>query len=484
MATQRGTMNIVCNLSGLLGREAGPSRMTLAARAPFSTSAIVGAVQKKKAAPAAKKKSASVVRKTPKSADAGAVKRKGARSSGSGSSDPSALGLSRDSPFAQPKPDMSQLPEFLPEMITAKDVYGVVAWSKRTWDALQFQQFGLPKSLAKQFGSESRPRTLIRPLTLEVLDMLDNARSKPSSPSEANTILNAPTGYGISTLMLQAFSYALESSWLVIYLPKSLTFVDSSSPYAYSEKHQVYLQPELTKHILQRILSVNKDHLSKITSDDGPFTLDGRGGKIEKGANLATIIQQGLQNGTSPDALQTIFEITMRTIVQQRNIPVLLAADGAQGLFSKTLYRDPDYRQLESYELAVPRTLQASLRTNGTGSFGGIQLGRSLTAMSLSNTKWPIPDEMRAALPNLNADLHPYAKLNDEMLSIVKECQFNVWDMSNAVLTRKEAGALFDVARKEGRMWSTANDESFMSRLVESGGSVATFQRGLRGSLL
>ena len=111
-------------------------------------------------------------------------------------------------------------------------------------------------------------------------------------------------------------------------------------------------------------------------------------------------------------------------------------------------------------------------------------MGKSLTAMSLSNTKWPIPDEMRSALPNLNAALHPYAKLNDEMLSIVNECQFKVWDLSNAVLTRKEAGALFDVALKEGGMWSIANDELFMSKLVESGGSVATFQRGLRGSLL
>lgn len=485
MAAQRGTMNTLCNISGLLGREAGPSRMTLVAapRSSFSTSAIVGAAQKKKAAPAPKRKAASVVRKGPKSADAGKTKGKGSRSGGSGSSDPSALGLSRDSPYSKPKADLSHLPEFLPEMVNAESVYNVTGWSKRTWDALQFQQFGLTKSLAKQFAKESRPRTLIRPQTLEVLEMLDTARSNPSTAS-VNTLFNAPTGYGTSTLMLQAFSYALESSWLVIYLPRSLTFVDSSSPYAYSEKHKVYLQPELTRYILERTLSVNKDHLSKVTSDDGPIELDGREGQIEKGANLASIIQKGLQKDTSPDALQTIFESVMRTIVQQRNVPVLLAIDGAQGLFSKTLYRDPDYRQLESYELAVPRTLQASLRTTGTGSFGGIQMGKSLTTMSLSNTKWPIPNEMRSALPDLKAVLHPYAKLNDEMLSIVKECQFKVWDMSNAVLTRKEAGALFDVARKEGGMWSVANDESFMSRLVESGGNVATFQRGLRKSLL
>lgn len=485
MATQRGTINVLSNVGSLLSRgEAGPSRMVLSARASFSSSAIVGAAQKKKAAPAPKRKAASVVRKSPKGTESNTPKRKGARSSGSGSGDASLLGLSPHSQFVRPPADFSGLPEFLPEMVTADNVYNIAAWSRRTWDALQYQQFGLPKSLAKQFASESRPRTLIRPQTLEVLDMLDNARSTSSSSALTNTLFNAPVGYGISTLMLQAFSYALESSWLVIYLPRSLTFVDSSSPYAYSEKHKVYLQPDLTKRILQCILNVNKDRLNKIVLEDGPFTLAGRGGKIEKGTQLASIIQQGLQSDISPDDLQTVFEIVFRTVVQQREIPVLLAVDGVQGLFSKTLYRDPDYRQLESYELAVPRTLQASLRTTGTGSFGGIQLGKSLTAMSLSNTKWPIPDEMRAALPDLKSALHPYAKLNEEMLSIVKECELKVWDMSDAVLTRKEAGALFEIARKEGNLWSVANDESFMSKLVESGGSVATFQRGLRGSTL
>lgn len=282
----------------------------------------------------------------------------------------SSLGVSRANPYVQQPANMSSLPEFLPEVATQENVYNVMAWSRRTLEATRFQAFGLTKGIARQFATEPRPRTLIRPHTLDVLDTLDKSRSSPTP----NTLFQAPIGYGVSTLLLQAFSYALESSWIVIYLPRTVGLVDSSSPYVYSETHQAYVQPELTRNLLQRILEVNKGQLSKIALQDGPFTLDG-GSKVEQGTNLAAVIQEGLRSDASPAAVHTIFEVVMRAIVQQRQTPTLLALDGVQGLFSTSLYRDPDYRKLASYELGVPRTIQACLRREGVGSFGGVQSG-------------------------------------------------------------------------------------------------------------
>lgn len=312
---------------------------------------------------------------------------------------------------------------------------------------------------------------------------LDEAAS--TSTSSSNTILHAPTGSGTSTLLTQALSYALESGWLVISIPRVLRLVDNSSPYVYSEAQQTYQQPQVAQSLLEKILYVNQDLLGQVALADGAVSL-GRSGKIEAGTNLSDVIRQGLTKGATPDTVQTVLEVVLRNIVQQRSVPVLVTFDGLQGLFSTSRYRDADYRPLESYELAVPRALQALLRKEQHSAMGGVQRGLVLGSSSLEHSEWPVPRELASVLPALAPRLiEPYAQVNQTTQSIVEACKFHVWDLvSNLKLSLDEASALLDITRQEGGQWSLTNDEILMTKLVESGGNVSAFDKSVRSSLL
>lgn len=284
---------------------------------------------------------------------------------------------------------------------------------------------------------------------------------------------------GISTLILQCVSYALESSWIVVYIPRAINLVDSSSPYTYSETLKTYLQPTIARGILERLLAIHRDNLLKL-SIPTQITLDG-GNNLEKGLNLAKAIEIGLGKDATPATTQQTLEAIMKVLSQQAEIPFLLAIDGAQALFSTTRYRDRDYRQLQSYELAVPRLLQACLRRSGPGSLGQERRGLALSAFSLQHKEWPVPVEVRTAL-RLD-DVDAYARLDEIMLGIVEECQMSTVDIPPS-LSLTEAASLYDLARDEGGLWSQNSDEALMSKIAESGGNIGTFDRSLRRSVI
>lgn len=373
---------------------------------------------------------------------------------------------------------MPHLQEFLPEVATPDNLHRPMAWTRRTLDATRIQGFGLTREIARQYSLLPRPRSVLRQTSLDLFDILDKAGA--SSSSSSNLLLRGSTGTGISTLLLQCFSYALESSWLVVYIPRSINMVDSSSPYAYSEALQTYLQPEIARTLLEKVLSINGENLSKITTGGNSVVFED-GFRIRANATLSEAIQAGLQSSTSPAATQQVLELVFKTIVQQKDIPVLLAIDGVQALFTTSLYRDPDYRQLQSYDLAVPRLLHSCLRKTGPGSFGGIQRGKVLTAFSLQHKEWPVSSALKACLRLEHVDA--YAKIDPVMLALLQDCRFSTLDIESA-LTLQEAVSLADLAREEGGRWSNLNDEYLMSKVVESGGNLGTFDRSLRRSAL
>jgi small subunit ribosomal protein S29 len=240
------------------------------------------------------------------------------------------------------------------------------------------------------------------------------------------------------------------------------------------------LQPEIARTLLEKILAINGNNLAKLSIGEKSVALEG-GLTIEANATLTRAIEAGLKSNASPAAAQQILELVLKTIMQQRDIPVLMAIDGAQALFSTTLYRDPDYRQLQSYELAVPRLLHSCLRKDGPGSFGGVQRGKIITAFSLQHKEWPVPVEVKAGLKL--EDVDAYAKVNQIMLGILQDCRFSTMDIPSA-LTLAEAVSLADLAREEGGRWSSISDEYLMSKVLESGGSIGTFDKSLRKSTM
>jgi small subunit ribosomal protein S29 len=332
--------------------------------------------------------------------------------------------------------------------------------------------------LSLQFASVPRPRSVLRQSSLKLFEMMD--KSAASTSSSPNTLLLGPTGSGLSTLLLQSFSYALESSWIVIYIPRSINLVDSSSPFAYSEALQTYLQPDIARGILEKLLAINQNHMSKLSIRGKAITLD-RGLTLAEKTSLTLVAQEGLKKTTSPTATQQILEIVLKSLVQQTETPVLMAIDGAQALFSTTRYRDADYRELKSYELAVPRLLQSCLRKNGPGSLGGIKKGKVVAAFSLQHKEWPVSDELKSALELETVD--PYTKLDPIMHAIIQDCDFERLGLE-LDLTKPEATSLFEVAKEEGQLWHASSDEHLMSKLVESGGSIGVFDRSLRKSAM
>lgn len=251
--------------------------------------------------------------------------------------------------------------------------------------------------------------------------------------------------------MLQAASYALESDWLLVYIPRGINLVDSSSPFVYSATSQTYVQPEATRALLTRILSVNgEEKLREIDAEGGA-----------RASSVADLIKQALEEQT-PAALQRSLEAVLRSMVQQQKRPMLLCLDGAQAYFATTKYRDLDFRPLQSYELGLPRTLLSCLRRQGEGSFGGVQRGVSLVAPSPQHAEW-----------------WPWTLSDDTHKQHHAQANFVPWSIGQH-FTHSEAANLADVIRHEqNRVSDPVNDETYLAKLATSGANLGVFERSL-----
>lgn len=91
-------------------------------------------------------------------------------------------------------------------------------------------------------------------------------------------------GSGKSLLLVQAIAHAIAQDWIVIYAPQSEktilsrslnvlltltahTWTDSSSPYAYNAKTQIFDQQALAASMLQSILKANGTKLNSLKVD-------------------------------------------------------------------------------------------------------------------------------------------------------------------------------------------------------------------------
>jgi len=72
------------------------------------------------------------------------------------------------------------------------------------------------------------------------------------------------SGCGKSFLLLQAVQYCASQKWIVIYIPRAVNIINSTTPYTYDIRTQTYLQPAAAFQILQRMLTVNNETLSSV----------------------------------------------------------------------------------------------------------------------------------------------------------------------------------------------------------------------------
>lgn len=272
----------------------------------------------------------------------------------------------------------------------------------------------LPLSLSlfrSQLASQNRPWLLLRPQTLSVLSHLDSlaSSSSPSSTSRSSLLPFIPGGgSGSSSLLLQSVSYALDSSWAVVYLPRSRSLVDGSSSYIYSAPLKSYLQPTRSKEILSWILSINGSVLKSIDLPQGmdlpnglTMTSTSQGTKL----NLETLIKNGLNGSLSPLQSFTHLDLCLRVLANQTKVPYLLAVDEFQSLFQESRYKDPDYKTLNPQDLAIPRLIRGALAKDGALESKDsnlpslkIQRGTALSALSYSDDLFPVRNSLLLAI--------------------------------------------------------------------------------------
>ncbi|WFD35733.1 hypothetical protein MCUN1_002594 [Malassezia cuniculi] len=449
------------------------------ARAPavsFSTSAPIEAAARK----AAPKKRVAV-----RKGGMSGPRRTGGRRKGGVDSSAS---LSKSSEFFVSPPNMSDLSSLDSTAIAAGAAGQVVAWTNRVRNV--FSSFGLPREIKREFALQPRPRTVIREASVRIVDALQESVKQP-----IRSLLVGRSGSGKSTFLLQALAHAVESKWAVVYIPGAIDLINSSTPYTFNAQQATYLQPEAASALLGAIATANKGTLSKLKSVD-KLTMDGK--DIQAGTPLDKLIDTALKSADQP-AQQLALELVLRSLAEQKDVPVLVAIDDVQALFSMSWYRDPDFRPMRSFELAIPRALLAFLQK-------GVQSGAVLTAASSTHSEFPVPPELLVALRDKAGVATPawrsifstfagransarvrepdaYTPLNEAHLTLARGADLTPLHVGDA-LQLSEASSLFDVLQRERLVWEKPCDEFFISKLVESDGIIRIFEKSLRRTLM
>ena len=383
--------------------------------------------------------------------------------------------------YAQ-QPDMSDLPVLKGASALREGVPGdVLAWSRRTLAA--FDAFGLPRELSRAQALQPKPRTIVRQATKDVLQC-----------GQGKHLLIGEPGCGKSTYLLQAVAQAVESESAVLYVPRSIALINSSSPYMYSPAFATYLQPEVATHLLQALLQVNGRILKRIEAPDAHVE-----GVRVPGGTLESMIQHALADENA-HVRQLALEQVLRTLTQQTEVPFVVAIDDVQAYFMTSSYRDPDYVPLEAYELAVPRALRDLVLAPRSQAV-------VLSALSSAHADFPAPDALLVALREQCSahgapvpwsrvwatlscrgsatrvrEPHAYAQVNDTHLASARAAALSPLDVG-APLHRNEAASILDLLHRERVIWTTPNDEAFLAKLVESHGNVHTFTHSWRATL-
>jgi DNA polymerase III delta prime subunit len=198
----------------------------------------------------------------------------------------------------------------------------------------------------KQQNQRALAPILTRHAHLEIAAALRHAIQDRDGPHKP-ILLTGESGCGKSTALIVAAACAQELDAIVVHIPQALAMVDSTTSYTYSEGLRGYSQPDLTAKFLSDLLQQNQLRLQRVT--------------VEGNQSVEQLLQSSLSPSASASAKHDALEKALRAIAQQNAFPVVLIVDEVEALFTATSYKDADFRALQSYELAVPRTLLSLL---------------------------------------------------------------------------------------------------------------------------
>ncbi|WFD00369.1 hypothetical protein MYAM1_003117 [Malassezia yamatoensis] len=393
---------------------------------------------------------------------------------------------------------MSDLLELDASAISKSTLATPLAWTKMQLEAQS--RFGLPQEIKRSQTIQPRPRTIIRSKSVSLIDSLESANKSASQ----RQLLIGELGCGKSTYILQSIAHALSAGWIVLYIPRAISLVDSSSPYAYNAALQTYLQPAIVDHLLSAMLDVNRKALKQVKINEA-LRVDNKE-VFASGTTLDAVLDRTLKEHNSAFTRQLVLELVWSTLAKQSEVPVLVAVDDAQVLFGPTLYRNPDFVPLQAYELAVPRSLLnifISPRENAH-----LKRGAVLATISMTHANFPAPAELLIAMresasaekssvpwnrvkkifasptcPTRVSEPHAYTEIESQNLTNARNAQFQLVDVGEK-LSRPEAASLLHLMSRENAFWAIPDDELFIEKLVESSGNIRSFEQNWRKSLM
>ncbi|CUA78127.1 hypothetical protein RSOLAG22IIIB_02745 [Rhizoctonia solani] len=318
--------------------------------------------------------------------------------------------------------------------------------------------FGLPRSLESEFSLLSNPTTVIRDVTLSIFEALNIGSKSGTSSQDARIALTGDTGSGKSHLLLQAANYAAADKWIVLYAPKVISWVDSTTPYAYDPRTKTFQQPELAAQILGQFIAANSTILSNIKI---PKTVQNeRLGTFSEGTPLSNLLSIGQKDQLATEVLG----VTLGVLGGQTQYPVLLAIDDFQALFCMSRYRDPQYQLIFAHHLSLPRIILEYATGKRVLTRGAV-----VGALSTTDPRFLAPLPLKEALGMVQQGaISPYERRN-------KDIVFYASGIKNLSVPSKmhlgEAASVFDVWVNNNALHTPAKDTLFLSKYVEASGN-------------
>ncbi|KAK0431957.1 mitochondrial ribosomal death-associated protein 3-domain-containing protein [Armillaria borealis] len=330
--------------------------------------------------------------------------------------------------------------------------------------------YGSPKPTLLEHRILSRPCSIIRQSTVDMVRIL-HGHAQNEGSKQHRVVITGRAGTGKSVLLIQSVQYCHAQDWIVIYVPRAVSTVNSTTMHTYDLRTQTYVQPNYAHQTLRRILIVNRARLESIpTRKTHAFEKV----KVEEGSPLTALIEAGLADkAIAPAILDELFS----ELGEQKQHPVLLAVDDFQALYCRTTYRDPHFTPIRSYHLSIPRLLMEYASGRRTFARGAV-----VGAITSTDTQYPLSEDLRLELDIFNDRASsPYDKQSRPLRKYASGLlPLQVPDG----LTPTEAASLFDIWMSEKSLAPAATDELFLAKYTESGGNPREFiWKGLLGTL-
>ncbi|KAF9576385.1 37S ribosomal protein S23 mitochondrial [Mortierella alpina] len=343
--------------------------------------------------------------------------------------------------------------EFLPSTATKEHVGQVLGLPANVLPALS--QTSYPTLVSEQFDLIKPAALVVRDVTVSFLNTIDKAMQ--TSSADTRIVLTGDSGAGKSAMLLQTVSHCLSSGWVVIYVPKASTWMNSSYAYNKVPSTATFVQPSLASALAGQINSVNKDALSKIVTSEKAKV--GRH-EVEKGTTLSALLQMGIKDQL---AAQDVLEVFMNEMGAQKEIPTLIAVDEINSFYRPTQYLSQDGKELDPDHLKLPKLFLNYISGKSSLDHGAVV---GATSDSLLINKSEI---LEVALGV--KEVSPYKSLSQTIAPWTQG--LTKFEVPN--YTRQEAKGVFDYYKKGNVFYDAPSEALFLNKFITSNGNPRKF---------